>query len=314
MALARCRFRYLSAAALAIACGAARAGPLPMQEVSDGNFVFFGIQQEASADNGGAIANVGFVVGERCVAVIDTGGSRAEGERLLAAVRAATPLPVCAVIDTHMHPDHVFGNAAFDGLQPRPDFYGHAKLAAALGARRESYGRALEREMGATAAADAAIVTPTKTVESGSTLKVDLGGRTLDLRAWRTSHTDNDLTVFDERTGTLWAGDLLFAARTPVLDGSLNGWLLTLDDVERLQPRHIVPGHGQARGWPEALDAERRYLRALQSDTRAAIKAHVPLSRAVDTIGLSEKGRWLLYDEYHRRNVAAAYAELEWED
>lgn len=294
-------------AALALLCGAALASPLPMQEIAPGVFVHAGAHEESGPDNLGDIANVGFVVGTDCVAVIDTGGSLAVGERLRQAVRAATPRPVCYVINTHVHPDHVFGNAAFRDAQ----FVGHHRLAAAMAARGRNYRAALLRDLGP-AAAGSELVAPTLAVEDERTL--DLGGRRLHLKAWPTAHTDNDLSVHDEATGTLWLSDLLFVERIPVVDGSLAGWLRAMEEIARLAPQRVVAGHGVAADWRQALARQARYLRVLREETRAAIKAGASLPQAVDTVGQSERAHWRLFDAYHRRNVTASYAELEWEE
>lgn len=283
--------------------------PLPMLEVAPGVFVHVGAQETADRHNAGDIASCGFVIGDRCVAVIDTGGSIIVGERLRLAVRAATRRPICYVVNTHVHPDHIFGNAAF--AQDKPVYVGHAKLAAAMVARGGTYLHALTRDLGA-AVHGSEIVLPTLQVEDRRT--IDLGGRVLQLRAWPTAHTDNDLSVFDETTGTLWLSDLLFVGHVPVVDGSLSGWLKILPEIAALQPNRVISGHGMATDWKQALADQERYLRLLHDGTRAAIQAGRTMAQAVGTVGVSEQDKWLLFADFHRRNVTAAYAELEWED
>lgn len=283
--------------------------PLAMQEIAAGVYVHSGEQQEMSPGNRGDVANVGFVVGARCVAVIDTGGSIAVGRALRAAIRAVTATPVCYVINTHVHPDHVFGNAAF--RDERPSFVGHARLAAALAGRGQNYRRALLRELGEVAAGSEVIAPDLEVVDR---LDLDLGGRILELTAWPTAHTDNDLTVHDPQTGTLWLSDLLFVDRVPVVDGSLRGWLAAMDELRRLSPQHVVPGHGALSGaWPQVLEPQQRYLVTLAAEVRQAIAQGLTIQQALATVGEHERSHWLLFDSFHRRNVAAAYAELEWE-
>ena len=65
--------------------------------------------------------------------------------------------------------------------------------------------------------------------------------------------------------------------------------------------------------WPAALDPLERYLRTIVDDVRAMIKAGKPISEATKTAGYSEKESWALFDDFHVRNVTAAFAELEWE-
>ncbi|NJD36264.1 MAG: quinoprotein relay system zinc metallohydrolase 2 [Betaproteobacteria bacterium] len=300
---------------LACVCGARarasddRTAPLTMQEVAAGIYVHTGAHEEPAAANRGDVANIGFIVGKRCVAVIDTGASLAVGQALRAALRAVTPLPVCFVINTHVHPDHILGNAAF--RDEHPAFVGHAKLPAAMAAKGPIYQRALAREIGA-AAEGSDLIAPGQTVVERSEL--DLGDRVLELRAWKTAHTDNDLTVFDRTTGTLWLSDLLFAERIPVLDGSIRGWLAAIDELSALPARHVVPGHGSPNlQWPQAMAPQQVYLATLAADIRRALANGQSLARTVETAAGTERGKWLLFDQYNRRNAAAAFAELEWE-
>jgi quinoprotein relay system zinc metallohydrolase 2 len=272
-----------------------------------GVYVHYGAQAEMTAANAGDIANLGFVVGTTCVAVIDTGGSYAVGRALRAAIRRVTSLPVCYVINTHVHPDHVFGNRAF--VEDGAEFVGHARLAEALRRRGPNYLRALMRDVG-DAAQGSAIVLPTVAV--ADVRRLDLGGRSLQLRAWPTAHTDTDLTIFDETSGTFWLGDLLFVGHLPVVDGSLRGFIAVIDELKSVPAQRAIPGHGHADAWPAALLPEERYLKVLLHDIRAALAARMPIVEAIETVGCDDANDWLLVEEFHKRNVSAAYAELEW--
>jgi quinoprotein relay system zinc metallohydrolase 2 len=282
--------------------------PLSLDQIGAGVYVHAGEIALMNEANEGAIANIGLVIGDDGVAVIDTGGSVREGRRLLQAIRQLTNKRVLYVINTHGHPDHVFGNAAF----PAPAvFVGSHNLPGDMSERAPYYLKSFRPTMGSLLD-EVKIVPPNVTVDGE--LQLDVGHRVLTVRAWPASHSDSDLTVFDEKTGILFAGDLVFLRHVPVLDGSIRGWLKTIDDLAKLPAKSVVPGHGPPSApWPAALDPERNYLERLQSDCRELIERGVPIAVASELAGASEKSHWDLFGEYNARNATAAFSELEWE-
>ncbi len=308
----RCIATFLIALATAATLAAAPSRAetlLAIHVVAPGDYVHFGQVALTTPQNQGDIANLGIVVGRDAVAVIDTGGSVAIGEGLRAAVRKLTSKPIRFVINTHEHPDHVFGNAAF--AQAGTTFVGSARLPRSLAEHAPFYLHSFIPQLGAAAIAQVRIIPPTLLVRD--TMTLDLGGRKLLLSAWPPAHSDCDLTVLDEKTGTLFAGDLVVFQQVPAVDGSVSGWLSVLDRLAKLPALRVVPGDGTTIGaWPQALDPDRRYLETLVTDAERAVDAGIPLQQALGQIGASERGRWDLFDAYNPRNATIAFSEAEW--
>ncbi len=306
-------WRLLVLASLALLCAStsprAQQQELPVEEIAPGVYVHEGAIALMTKENAGDIANIGFVIGTTAVAVIDTGGSMREARQLLASIRSRTDKPIKYVINTHGHPDHVFGNAAFAG--DGTIFVGHKNLPRTLATHGPFYLEAFRRIMGDELIDEVQLIPPTLLVED--TLELDLGSRTLTLRAWPPAHTDSDLTVFDKQSGTLFAGDLVFLTHVPVLDGNLRGFLATIDKLRGLPAQRVVPGHGPVSAWPAALADERRYFETLASDVRTLVTRGDPIAAAASKAAASERSHWSLFDDYNARNATAAFSEIEWE-
>lgn len=216
---------------------------LQPRQIAEGVWLVEGSTDNFAAENGGNIVNVGFIETAAGVVVIDTGPSRRYGEALRQRIEQVTGKPLLRVLLTHHHPDHVLGNQAFSDV-PIAALPGTTRLLAEQGdAMAENMYRLVGDWMRGTE-----VVLPSEALEEG---ELDIGGRRLRLLALR-GHTGADLAILDERSGVLFAGDLLFYQRaltTPNSPG-LDVWLADLDRLEALPWKQIVPGHG-----PLATDA-----------------------------------------------------------
>lgn len=293
-------------------CAETEATDYPLTAAAEGIYFHQGAHEEATPDNHGAIANIGFIVGESCVAVVDTGGSYLEGQQLRNAIRNITETPICYVINTHVHPDHVFGNAAF--LEDNPVFIAHQRAPAALAGRQPFYEESFQELLG-DAWQGTEFIPASKLVNIDQPLELDLGGRIIKLESYPTAHTDHDLTVLDKKTRTLWTGDLLFVDRTPALDGSINGWLDAMQHLLKMDVEVMIPGHGPVsyQGDKTALESQIRYFEAIREGVRSIINDLGTIEEAIREVAVDEADNWLMFEEYHRRNVTAAFVELEWE-
>jgi quinoprotein relay system zinc metallohydrolase 2 len=283
-----------------------------LEDLGNGVYVHHGKHLDIDDGYTGDICNISFVVGDKGVAVIDTGGSLKVGQQLRAAIQKITNKPILYVINTHVHPDHIFGNAAF--LVDTPKFIGHEKLEQAMHTRKDGYDKLNQRYLGADASGTE-IIAPTLAIKSVQTL--DLGGRQLKVTAHPNAHTNTDITVEDSKTQTLFTGDLLFIERTPVIEGDIKGLIAELDNLKTYPFKQVVPGHGAVQKTNQeginAINNAQRYFNALLTDIRASIKKGESMEATMGTAAASEKNKWLLFDIANRRNVNNIFPALEWE-
>ena len=272
--------------------------PLPVEEIAPGVFAHTGDIAMMSEANEGDIANIGFVVGDRGVAVVDAGGSVRVGQRLLAAIRARTQKPILYVVNTHEHPDHVFGDAAFSGLGAT--FVGHVNLPRSLAARGAFYLKAFRRISATRPSTRSRIVPPTLLVDDRLTL--DLGGRSSGLAGVAARAHGLRLTVLDTKTRTLLPATSCLSATFRSSTESLRGWLAIFPALAAIPADRVVPGHGPP---PSPLAPGARKASApISSGLAEEVKGFHSPRRASDSAakaaGQSLRDGWRLFDDYKR--------------
>ncbi len=257
-----------------------------------------------------ADANVTAIGGERGLLVVDTHASTAAGRAVLDDLRRLGAGPVHAVVNTHWHWDHAFGNAAFREADPAVPIHAHERAAAWL----SEHGEAAKQpwlddpdDPHGEQIAETAIVVPDRTFVTAAT--VDLGDRTVGLAHLGRGHTDGDLVVEVPDAGVLLAGDLVEESGAPWIgeDSWPLDWPRTLDVLlDRLGPETaVVPGHGVAVD-RTFVDRQRGEL-ALVADTVRRLAAQgVPVADAV----AAGSWPWEAGDPRFANAVSRGYAQL----
>lgn len=238
------------------------------RSVAPGVFAFVGKTEDFSTSNGGDIVNTAFIVGGNGVIVIDTGPSLRYGRQMREAIAEKAGKPVVAVFNTHFHPDHFLGNQAYADL-PVAALPGTISGIARDGnAFAENLFRLAGDWMKGTE-----VVSPSRPVASGVQ---EIAGRKIRLLAFD-GHTAADLAIYDEQSGVLFAGDLVFNGRAPTTPhADVAHWLASLERLEAItrEPgfKALVPGHGEVARDAAPIRQTRAWLLWLQATMREAAR------------------------------------------
>ena len=250
------------------------------------------------------INNTGFLTGPQGVISIDSCATQRRTQAYLDAITAVTPAPVRAVVNTHHHGDHTFGNCLFPA----------AAIIAHENARTEAIAFGPPRDLPFWDGPDWGDLTlDPPFVTFADQVTVHAGDLRAQVRYVGTAaHTTNDSIVWLPERSVLFCGDLIFNGGTPfLLMGSVAGAIEVLENVVRpLGARTIVPGHGPVFESSEPIDATLDYLRFV-TDV-AARGRHAGLS-PLDAARETSLGRFAAWPDAERivGNLHRAYAELD---
>jgi glyoxylase-like metal-dependent hydrolase (beta-lactamase superfamily II) len=255
----------------------------------------------------GAMGNAGIVdLGDRTL-VFDTFLTPEPARDLRMAAERLTGRPVAYVVNSHYHADHTHGNQVFEDatilatettrglittngpaliatLSAHPESIHEAEEQLAH-VQDEATRRSLEADLGDTRALYAALpaltIRPPDVAFAGN---AHLHGarRRADLLAF-SGHTDSDAILVLPNEGIGLLGDLAWVRSHPsTWFGRPREWVRTLSELERLDLRVIVPGHGPV-GTAEDIQALRRYLEELLQLAERAVASGASADEAVRT-------------------------------
>ncbi len=282
--------------------------PVPRQ-VSDHTWAWIGPYGPPTRENGGFRMNLGFVVGESAVAVIDSGYGGAMAEAMLAHIRQITDHPVRHVINTNSQPHRVMGNPVFRRTG--------AEVVAAAGAlpritgQGTAFAATVEDVLGLPAGSVQPPQPPDNSIETETVL--DLGGVQLRIIPVGNAHTPGSLLVTVEPDAVVFTGDVLYRGRllSILSESRVQGWINAFERLRQFGVALFIPGHGEPGPLSAFEHSTHEYLTALKQHMDHAVDEDIDLQ---DAIGSFDQSGWKGLADFKAlsgRNAHQAYLQSE---
>lgn len=277
------------------------------QQIAPEVYAVIGKTEDFDTKNGGNIVNSAFIVGSDGVVVIDSGPSLRYGQQLRQAIAGVTDKPVALVINTHHHPDHFLGNQAFADIA----IGALAETRTAIGAEGNAFAENLYRMSGSWMKGTEVLV-PNRTLSAGA---LAVAGRRLRLLAFD-GHTGADLAIFDEASGVLFAGDLVFNQRAPTTPhADIAHWLQSLTALEKITGergfRVLLPGHGQPASDAAPIRQTRAWLEWLAARMNEAARTGLEMNEVLALPLPPQFANIPMAAEEYRRSVGHLFPAAE---
>ena len=280
------------------------------QQVSASTWYVEGLSALGTPANQNFISNAAFVITPAGVVVIDALGSPALAVRLLAEIKKVTPTPVTHVLVTHYHADHIYGLQTMKAAGAKIFAHEAARIYLNSDAARLRL-EASRQELAPWVNEDTRLVAADEWIDSDRSITV--GGIVFEIKRVGPSHTPEDIAIYLPSEKVLFAGDLVFRGRIPFVgNADSKGWISALDEIEKLNPQIVIPGHGAYSTKPgEDIAFTRNYLKYLrESMSKAAIDLD-PFDEAYQQADWSEYEGMPLFRAANRMNAYNVYLSIQ---
>lgn len=297
---------------LCFALNVQAADDLPLKPIQVAPHTFFvqGFAEMGNSKNQNFISNAGFVITPKGVVVIDALGSPVLAKKLIAEIKKRTTQKIVALIVTHYHADHVYGLQEFKKV---------GATIYAQGEGRDYLSSETAKQRLIASRIDFAPWVNDSTKLTAADVWIDqrylltVGGVEFKINRVGPAHAPEDLMIDVPSERVLFAGDLVFRGRIPFVgNADSKGWLLALDEIEKLNPKIIIPGHGAYSSMPmEDIRFTRDYLQYLRkSMTKSAIEMD-PFEEAYQQTDWSEYDGMPLFRAANRMNAYNVYLSIQ---
>ena len=279
-------------------------------QVAPHTYFVQGFPEMGSSTNQNFISNAGFVVTPKGVVVVDALGSPTLAKKLIGEIARITPQKVVAVIVSHYHADHVYGLQEFKRIGAKIYAQGEGRnyLSSETAKQRLIASRI---DFAPWVNANTSLISADVWIDKQ--FKLNIGGVEFFINRVGPAHAPEDLMVYVPSEKVLFAGDLVFRGRIPFVgNADSKGWLAALDEIERLNPDIVIPGHGNYSVKPvQDIAFTRGYLRYLrQSMSKAALDLD-PFEEAYQQADWSEYEGMPLFKAANRMNAYNVYLSIQ---
>ena len=280
-------------------------------QLTDRVYYFYGSIEGRSPLNLGMNNNVGFVVTNDGVVMIDSGPSHQVAARIADAVAGVTEQPITHVINLGSQDHRWLGNGWF--LDHGAEIVALRRTVETQERYAASHMNRSTRNLGEAAMTDTVPTVAPEPIDADRH-ELEIGGVRIEMIYTADAHFPGDIMVHLPEENVVFTGDVVYTERLLGIqrESDPEGKLANFHTLEALNPEIVVPGHGAATDLATARRDTGDYLEVLVREVRAGLEDWETLDETVERLAdLPQFQHLLHYDAWHRANVNQSYLIME---